>query len=288
MITTWVACCQGGFAHTLTGCLQQATLATCSESDCLLCPVQARGWTISPIPYDVAEGGLEEGSVRVDLQLMLPSAASRKNTKLMQPQPAAHAVDDVSSSSGSSYMSSTSSISSQDGDTAAAQDCLGTVVLQVRPEAPAAAAGSQHAAAPAGLTRSSSQAGSLPCTAASGAAAAAIAAAAGSDDGDDEGLCTICYDQQATCVLMECGHGGYCWRCAHVLFARPPSECPVCRQPIMQVRHRLLVYERKTVVAVVRTMHVFCDCQHVLHARSTRGYQRGLYLDVQKLHGPCS
>jgi hypothetical protein len=36
-------------------------------------------------------------------------------------------------------------------------------------------------------------------------------------------------------VFMECGHGGYCWRCAHVLFARPPSECPVCRQPIQQV-----------------------------------------------------
>lgn len=51
----------------------------------------------------------------------------------------------------------------------------------------------------------------------------------------DESLCTICYDNEASCVFMECGHGGYCWRCAHVLFARPPSECPVCRQPIQQV-----------------------------------------------------
>jgi hypothetical protein len=53
-------------------------------------------------------------------------------------------------------------------------------------------------------------------------------------DGED-GLCTICYDNHASCVFMECGHGGYCWRCAHVLFARPPSECPVCRAPIQQV-----------------------------------------------------
>lgn len=66
------------------------------------------------------------------------------------------------------------------------------------------------------------------------AAAAALMPASPGGDADD-GLCTICYDQQACCVFMECGHGGYCWRCAHVLFARPPSECPVCRQPIQQV-----------------------------------------------------
>lgn len=75
--------------------------------------------------------------------------------------------------------------------------------------------------------------------AAADAAAAVPAAAAlrlASPCGDaDDGLCTICYDNHASCVFMECGHGGYCWRCAHLLFARPPSECPVCRQPIQQV-----------------------------------------------------
>lgn len=52
-----------------------------------------------------------------------------------------------------------------------------------------------------------------------------------SHDGDD-GLCTICCDRKATCVFLECGHGGYCWRCAHVLYVRPPNECPVCRARI--------------------------------------------------------
>ena len=52
-----------------------------------------------------------------------------------------------------------------------------------------------------------------------------------SDDPDD-GLCTICCDRQASCVFMECGHGGYCWRCAHLLYIRPPNECPVCRARI--------------------------------------------------------
>jgi hypothetical protein len=54
-------------------------------------------------------------------------------------------------------------------------------------------------------------------------------------DGDDDGLCTICCDRAATCVFMECGHGGYCWRCAHVLYVRPPNECPVCRARIEMV-----------------------------------------------------
>ncbi len=48
----------------------------------------------------------------------------------------------------------------------------------------------------------------------------------------DDGLCTICCDRSATCVFMECGHGGYCWRCAHLLYIRPPNECPVCRARI--------------------------------------------------------
>jgi hypothetical protein len=173
---------------------------------------------------------LDEDAVRVDLQLMLPSVTSRKSSKVL---PAAAACAADSGDSDSSYGSSCSSFGSQDSELVEpAQTCGDAVVLQVRPEA--AAASSQQAAAPAAVARSSSQASALVTTAA-GTAPAAIAAAAGSDDGDDEGLCTICYDQPATCVLMECGHGGYCWRCAHLLFARPPSECPVCRQSIMQV-----------------------------------------------------
>jgi hypothetical protein len=203
--------------------------AACAAVAC----VQGRGWTISPIPYAVGETQpLDEDAVRVDLQLMLPTITSRKSSKALPAAAAACAAD--SCDSDSSYGSSCSSFGSQAGDSGEpAPTCGDAVVLQVRPEA--AAASSQQAAAPAALVQHSSQASALMTTAAAGAAAAATAAAAGSDDGDDEGLCTICYDQPATCVLMECGHGGYCWRCAHLLFARPPSECPVCRQSIMQV-----------------------------------------------------
>ena len=66
------------------------------------------------------------------------------------------------------------------------------------------------------------------------AAAAATEAAAGKDvDGED--LCIICYDQPPSCVFLECGHGGFCKRCAYLLFVRPPCECPTCRQAIEQV-----------------------------------------------------
>ena len=53
----------------------------------------------------------------------------------------------------------------------------------------------------------------------------------------DENLCVICYDAEPTCILLAapdgssgpCGHGGFCKRCANLLYVRLPAECPVCR-----------------------------------------------------------
>ena len=67
------------------------------------------------------------------------------------------------------------------------------------------------------------------------AAAARIAAAAAASRDTDEDLCIICYDLPPSCVFLECGHGGFCKRCAYLLFVRPPGECPTCRQAIEQV-----------------------------------------------------
>ena len=64
---------------------------------------------------------------------------------------------------------------------------------------------------------------------------AAAAAAGGEAEGSGEDLCIICYDQPPSCVFLECGHGGFCKRCAYLLFVRPPCECPTCRQAIEQV-----------------------------------------------------
>ncbi|GIL97211.1 hypothetical protein Vretimale_2952 [Volvox reticuliferus] len=52
---------------------------------------------------------------------------------------------------------------------------------------------------------------------------------------DPENACVICFDGTATCVLLECGHGGFCRRCAFLQFVRPPNKCPMCRAPIDQV-----------------------------------------------------
>lgn len=51
----------------------------------------------------------------------------------------------------------------------------------------------------------------------------------------DDAPCIICYDQPACMVLLDCGHGGACRHCSHLLFARPPHACPVCRRPIAAV-----------------------------------------------------
>lgn len=50
----------------------------------------------------------------------------------------------------------------------------------------------------------------------------------------EEDICTICFDAPAKCVLLECGHA-LCKRCAHLMFVRPPNECPHCRCNIEQV-----------------------------------------------------
>lgn len=49
----------------------------------------------------------------------------------------------------------------------------------------------------------------------------------------DENMCVICYEDGAgRFVFLECGHGGFCARCAHLLFVRPPNDCPTCRQRV--------------------------------------------------------
>ena len=44
-------------------------------------------------------------------------------------------------------------------------------------------------------------------------------------------LCYICYDAEATAVLLRCGHSGLCVQCAQKL---KPQLCPICREPIVQ------------------------------------------------------
>mmetsp|Transcript_5459 Transcript_5459/g.18466 ORF Transcript_5459/g.18466 Transcript_5459/m.18466 type:complete len:195 (-) Transcript_5459:301-885(-) len=47
--------------------------------------------------------------------------------------------------------------------------------------------------------------------------------------------CFICFDREASCVFMECGHAGVCRPCANKLWARPPHQCPTCRERIQLV-----------------------------------------------------
>jgi Zinc finger, C3HC4 type (RING finger) len=49
-------------------------------------------------------------------------------------------------------------------------------------------------------------------------------------EADDDKACGICYDGVPEFVFMDCGHGGYCQKCAHKLFVRPPHHCPICRK----------------------------------------------------------
>lgn len=51
----------------------------------------------------------------------------------------------------------------------------------------------------------------------------------------DKDQCLICFEGKGLFVFLECGHGGFCKKCAYRLFIRPPRKCPTCRQDIEQV-----------------------------------------------------
>ncbi|KAJ8737741.1 hypothetical protein PYW08_000336 [Mythimna loreyi] len=46
-----------------------------------------------------------------------------------------------------------------------------------------------------------------------------------------ENACSICCDNEATCVLIPCKHRGFCSVCTSQL-----KECPMCRAPILEVK----------------------------------------------------
>ena len=59
----------------------------------------------------------------------------------------------------------------------------------------------------------------------------------------DDKECVICYDAIGDHVMMPCGHGGYCGRCASDMCTgrsapHDPAAghvCPVCREPVEEV-----------------------------------------------------
>ncbi|EFJ43568.1 hypothetical protein VOLCADRAFT_96168 [Volvox carteri f. nagariensis] len=98
----------------------------------------------------------------------------------------------------------------------AAADGIGSIAVPAVPQA----AGASTAIAVAAAAPPGSRARSAPEVA---------------EPDEPENPCVICYDGEATCVFLECGHGGFCRRCAYLMFVRPPSECPSCRATIEQV-----------------------------------------------------
>ncbi|KAL8431259.1 hypothetical protein ACSSS7_005407 [Eimeria intestinalis] len=65
-------------------------------------------------------------------------------------------------------------------------------------------------------------------------AAATISAPSAPSLPADAELCMICCNTKATAVLMYCGHGGLCFKCARTCFNRT-GVCPTCRRPVKGV-----------------------------------------------------
>ena len=55
------------------------------------------------------------------------------------------------------------------------------------------------------------------------------------EDMEAENVCWICCVGPREAVLMECGHGGLCMKCAELCTKKRPPVCPMCRARIVKV-----------------------------------------------------
>ena len=55
------------------------------------------------------------------------------------------------------------------------------------------------------------------------------------EDMEAENVCWICCMGPREAVLMECGHGGLCMKCAELCTKKRPPVCPMCRARIVKV-----------------------------------------------------
>ncbi|XP_057844816.1 E3 ubiquitin-protein ligase APD2 [Cryptomeria japonica] len=51
----------------------------------------------------------------------------------------------------------------------------------------------------------------------------------------DENLCTICFEDRKNCFFQPCGHCATCYNCG-LRVKEASAACPICRQPIQDVR----------------------------------------------------
>jgi len=51
---------------------------------------------------------------------------------------------------------------------------------------------------------------------------------------DLDALCTICCERNANAVVMNCGHGGMCYKCVLDIW-NYRNQCPLCRKAISEV-----------------------------------------------------
>lgn len=66
------------------------------------------------------------------------------------------------------------------------------------------------------------------------AAAAAAVTGCGGEDGEEHSVCLVCYEREQDAVLLNCGHGGTCFKCACDVYRRS-GECPLCRARVDQI-----------------------------------------------------
>jgi hypothetical protein len=75
------------------------------------------------------------------------------------------------------------------------------------------------------------------------------------DTTEEESICSVCFSEPASTVLLDCGHGGICLNCA-LDSMKKNNLCPFCRQKVVQIIQIQTTEIRKGLYKVVNSFYV--------------------------------
>lgn len=78
------------------------------------------------------------------------------------------------------------------------------------------------------------------------------------NDFDDDGLCQVCFSENANSVLLDCGHGSVCLQCA-IDSMKKNNSCIFCRAKVTQIIEIDIAEVRKGLYKVLNSFYVSDD-----------------------------
>ena len=83
-----------------------------------------------------------------------------------------------------------------------------------------------------------------------------------SESKSETSVCALCFDQSPNAVLMECGHGGICYRCG-IRLVKLKEKCPLCRESVDLILKIDIISNYGNFVKVIDSIDSFTIIQSI-------------------------